>query len=108
MFTSPTMQSKMQICKTSQVKTKTYIQLFEIVVQEDKLRVGPRNMLHHQVVAEEATVKERRRRKCWKHLTVCNLYTDMFKEGVRAVCQRILKRDVLDHEGFDLQGDVGD
>lgn len=41
-----------------QCKTKTYIQLFIIVVQEDKLRVGPRNVLHHQVMAEVETVKD--------------------------------------------------
>ena len=40
-------------------ETNTYIQLFKIVVQEDKLRVGPRNMLHHQVMAEVVTVKEK-------------------------------------------------
>lgn len=39
-------------------RAKPYIQLFVVVVQEDKLRVGPRNMLHHQVVAEKVTVKD--------------------------------------------------
>lgn len=39
-------------------KTKAHIQLFIIVVQEDKLRVSPRNMLHHQVVADAVMVKD--------------------------------------------------
>lgn len=37
---------------------RTYIQLFKMVVQEDKLRIGPRNVLHHQVMAEVAIVKD--------------------------------------------------
>lgn len=43
------------------------IQLFVIVVQEDKLRVSPRDVLHHQVM---------------------------------------VKRNILDHEGFDLSEPV--
>lgn len=41
-------------CKTNtkRHKTESYVKLFIVVVQEDKLRVGPRNVLHHQVVAE--------------------------------------------------------
>lgn len=47
------MYVKQAKCKLKQADiTKTYIQLFEVVVQEDKLRVGPRDMLHHQVMAE--------------------------------------------------------
>lgn len=33
-------------------RMKTYLQLLEVVVKEDKLRVGSRNVLHHQVMAE--------------------------------------------------------
>lgn len=51
-----------------QSETRAYIQLFIIVVQEDKLRVGPRNMLHHQVVAEVVMVKDWHREKILKYL----------------------------------------
>lgn len=45
------------------MENKTYIQLFKIVVQEDKLRVGSRNVLHYQVMAEVVIVKDWRREK---------------------------------------------
>lgn len=61
-------------CKTSTKhisavqRAKPYIQLFVVVVQEDKLRVGPRNMLHHQVVAEKETVKDLHKETMVKYL----------------------------------------
>lgn len=38
----------------------SYIQLFVIVVEEDKLRISPRNVLHHQVMAVVMIVKDLR------------------------------------------------
>lgn len=49
-------------------RAKPYIQLFVVVVQEDKLRVGPRNMLHHQVVAEKVMVKDFHKETMVKYL----------------------------------------
>lgn len=62
-----------------QSKSRAYIQLFIIVVQEDKLRVGPRNMLHHQVVAEVVTVKDWHREKNTEIPKVCSIQPDILK-----------------------------
>lgn len=92
-------------CKTSTKhisavqRAKPYIQLFVVVVQEDKLRVGPRNMLHHQVVAEKVTVKDLHKETMVKYFR----REKHFKKRRKGSCERILKRNVLDHEGFDLR-----
>ena len=44
------------------------------MVQEDKLRVGPRNMLHHQVMAEVVTVKERKLLEYFKYANYKQTY----------------------------------
>lgn len=71
----PTMQSKNANTSNLADKTKTYIQLFVIVVQEDKLRVGPRNMLHHQVVAEVADGQGATEEKMLETFNSVQLYT---------------------------------
>jgi len=71
------------------------------VVQEDKLRVGPRHVLHHQVVAEGVKAGVLK-------LSQCSIHKQTY-ERVTAVnlSQRILKRNVLDHKGLDLGTEVG-
>lgn len=69
------MQSKNANTSNLADKTKTYIQLFVIVVQEDKLRVGPRNMLHHQVVAEVADGQGATEEKMLETFNSVQLYT---------------------------------
>lgn len=41
----------------------TYVQLFVVVVEEDKLRFGPRDVLHYQVMAGVAWVRGHKHKK---------------------------------------------
>ena len=61
----------------------SYVQLFVVVVEEDKLRVSSRNVLHHQVMAEGRWSGGNTRRHLTHH---CGLHTLLWTVNIPLQC----------------------